>query len=321
MTTQLSQAFGRLLDLRNRHKGKSDWRPLSILINVLDFNGYGTGPSIFNLQTGEYRTEVETYDVATVVAFWKLACQALMGRKADRQLLYHVLEADSHKPLTWGNGPDEEFGSYTEWLGYARDCKGKLTRSTLFSAVAILNQATHDHEKDTIIELSMNDGGQGCAVSIRFCDEHIDGPAAMGILLSFICMNLGSDGMTDVAPLDGQAVYDVTNNHHWLKWFSNIGPEGRKQWAQIFGCMYVDFGQDNWIGNDRKATEEKIGDAKFRALETGVGRFAAEYFNPSREADGDYPQQPEFWAQEARRIEELIERDAAEVGNPDGLPR
>ena len=169
---------------------------------------------------------------------------------------------------------------------------------------------TKDKPKFGNVELSF-DGGYALHVRVEALQGMTDEEArihAYRTVTDVLLCSLGSDGMDTVSPLIEDAdVGDLTMNPLWLKWWSEIGPDARKEVCQEFGFTHVDYGQESYWRNGewplgRHGYMEHMKKAE---RESGVGRFLAEYSTGRTHADAEDAGKvehlsPEFFAREAR---------------------
>ena len=165
--------------------------------------------------------------------------------------------------------------------------------------------SVHEDKDIVSVEISFNTGE---AFHVRFAGAGMETEnEAVQLVMQMLCLHIGSDGM-DISPLVID-LYDITKENSWLKRFSEIGPEGRKEFAQYFGFIYIDCGQDNYVGRDeyykvaigREEEEKKNMEAQAKM---GAHRFMVEYNRGIiRHAKLVEANSPEWWAQNALRIE------------------
>ena len=172
------------------------------------------------------------------------------------------------------------------------------------------------NDPGTTVEVSFGFGHEAIQVHFPDVQEH---HTAVVLLQAWLCRLRGVG--VEIAPLDGSI--DVTVQPEWLEYFSGLGEDGRRSWAQRYDEVYLDFGQDNYYLRDKDAIqslatkeghsapvgkfwevydtlqEDKVNKSKA----TGVGRFLAEYTaSTPTPTDQVESSSPEWYAQRALRL-------------------
>ena len=153
-----------------------------------------------------------------------------------------------------------------------------------------------DTEDDTGIKLTVTINGGGVDIStvlVEFNPMWNEEGAARE-LLAVIARSLGANGVNMMAPMEGGI--DVTAEYAWLKWFSEIGPDARRDWAQRTGCDYADLGQACY--------DPVKGAVALATGGSGVVRFAKEYNSPGKPTFDT--RAPEYHAQMARQTDRYV---------------